>query len=551
MKRLCAVLCAVTLLSACTSVPTEGPVNATRAPDGTNQTVGFYANGPREGSTPEEIVYGFLTASAAGLSDDFEVARQFLSPQASEEWRPLEEVRIYADARVPVTTRTETQAVRLSLGAEGSIDPSGRFMMSSSDAVITTDFSLARNADGEWRIIDLDNGLLISATLFESQYSKSELHFLTADSQYLVADLRWFPRTTYASAATRELFEGPSEWLSDAVRTAVPPGTTIGSRGISTTSGTATVSLSDEALSVSGYQRALFMAQIEETLTMLSSIQNVELTVDGVPWEVNQSISLSSYPFTESTMLVNVDGRPSLYENGSAVSLSMTDVPTDLEALTIGYGDNPPMVAIADGSRLVTLPNNGTAPVTLLEGDTIGTPSIDIYDWIWAGSGDTIIAFTAEGDRVPLSASWLDGGTVDSIRVSREGARAVVVWHNETNTYMTTTAIIRDGNGEPVALDGALELGAGVDEVLDVAWIDETTVAALATLPGGSNPGIYAVPIGGPITPITEVNGATSITAGSGQGSLVLATENGQILERSGGGWRLLLTDGSSPALPG
>lgn len=551
MKRLCAVLCAVTLLSACTSLPTEGPVNATRAPDGTNQTVGFYANGPREGSTPEEIVYGFLTASAAGLSDDFEVARQFLSPQASEEWRPLEEVRIYADARVPVTTRTETQAVRLSLGAEGSIDPSGRFMMSSSDAVITTDFSLARNADGEWRIIDLDNGLLISATLFESQYSKSELHFLTADSQYLVADLRWFPRTTYASAATRELFEGPSEWLSDAVRTAVPPGTTIGSRGISTTSGTATVSLSDEALSVSGYQRALFMAQIEETLTMLSSIQNVELTVDGVPWEVNQSISLSSYPFTESTMLVNVDGRPSLYENGSAVSLSMTDVPTDLEALTIGYGDNPPMVAIADGSRLVTLPNNGTAPVTLLEGDTIGTPSIDIYDWIWAGSGDTIIAFTAEGDRVPLSASWLDGGTVDSIHVSREGARAVVVWHNETNTYMTTTAIIRDGNGEPVALDGALELGAGVDEVLDVAWIDETTVAALATLPGGSNPGIYAVPIGGPITPITEVNGATSITAGSGQGSLVLATENGQILERSGGGWRLLLTDGSSPALPG
>lgn len=551
MKRLCAVLCAVTLLSACTSLPTEGPVNATRAPDGTNQTVGFYANGPREGSTPEEIVYGFLTASAAGLSDDFEVARQFLSPQASEEWRPLEEVRIYADARVPVTTRTETQAVRLSLGAEGSIDPSGRFMMSSSDAVITTDFSLARNADGEWRIIDLDNGLLISATLFESQYSKSELHFLTADSQYLVADLRWFPRTTYASAATRELFEGPSEWLSDAVRTAVPPGTTIGSRGISTTSGTATVSLSEEALSVSGYQRALFMAQIEETLTMLSSIQNVELTVDGVPWEVNQSISLSSYPFTESTMLVNVDGRPSLYENGSAVSLSMTDVPTDLEALTIGYGDNPPMVAIADGSRLVTLPNNGTAPVTLLEGDTIGTPSIDIYDWIWAGSGDTIIAFTAEGDRVPLSASWLDGGTVDSIHVSREGARAVVVWHNETNTYITTTAIIRDGNGEPVALDGALELGAGVDEVLDVAWIDETTVAALATLPGGSNPGIYAVPIGGPITPITEVNGATSITAGSGQGSLVLATENGQILERSGGGWRLLLTDGSSPALPG
>ncbi len=96
MRRLFALLLALMLLAACTSLPTEGPVNATRAPTGTNQTIGFHAAGPREGSTPEEIVQGFLTASAAGLSDDFEVARQYLSPRASELWRPLEVVRIYS-----------------------------------------------------------------------------------------------------------------------------------------------------------------------------------------------------------------------------------------------------------------------------------------------------------------------------------------------------------------------------------------------------------------------------------------------------------------------
>lgn len=553
MRRLFALLAVLCLAAACTALPTEGPVNATRAPTSTSQTVGFHANGPREGSTPEEIVQGFLTASAAGLSDDFDVARQFLSPQASEAWRPLEVVRIYSDSRPPVTTRTDTQAVKLNLGSEGSLDQNGRFESSSADAVITTEFSLARNADGEWRIIDLDNGLLISSTLFESQYSESVLYFLTSDSQYLVPDLRWFPQTTYATAATRELFAGPSAWLSDAVRTAIPPGTTLGSRGITISGGTATVSLGDEALSVSGYQRALFTAQMQETLTLMSNVQNVELTVDGAPWEAGQNAALSAYPLANPQLVVNVGGRPSLYQDGSAVSLQMSEVPENLESLAIGYGENPPIVGIS-GDRLMTLPNTGGAPATLLEGENIVKPSVDIYGWIWSGISDeagTLTAMRADGERVTLPAPFLRGGTVDSIHVSREGARAIVVWHTDSATHMSAVAIIRDGDGDPTGFDESIELGAGVDQVLDVAWIDDVTVAALATLPGGGSPGIYSVPIGGPITAITEVNGATSITAGSGERSLVLATENGQVLERSGGGWRLLLTDGSSPAFPG
>ena len=82
MKKLMALASLVCLLAACTSLPTEGPVNATRAPTDTGQSVGLHANGPSAGAEPEDIVIGFLTASAAGLSDDFEVAREFLSPQS-------------------------------------------------------------------------------------------------------------------------------------------------------------------------------------------------------------------------------------------------------------------------------------------------------------------------------------------------------------------------------------------------------------------------------------------------------------------------------------
>lgn len=553
MKRLFATAAALCLLAACTALPTEGPVNATRAPTDRSQTVGLYANGPREGSSPEEIVNGFLTASGAGLSDDFEVARQFLSAQASETWRPLEDVRIYSDARVPATTRTDTQAVRLNLGSEGSLDQDGRFEPSSPDAVISTDFSLARNADGEWRIIDLDNGLLISATLFDSQYERSVLYFLTSDSRYLVPDQRWFPHTTYATAAARELFQGPSPWLSDAVRTAIPAGTTVGGRGISISGGTATISLSEEALSVTGYQRALFGNQVEETMTLLSNVQDIEFVVDGMPWEIDQSLSLITYPFADPQMVVNVDGQPSFYRDGSAEPLFMSEVPDDLESLAVGYGENPPVVGIS-GDTLVTLPNSGQAPLTLIEGEDIVDPSIDIYDWIWSGTSSdpgTITAMTMRGEQVSMAAPFLRGGTVDSIHVSREGARAIVIWSTESATNMSAVSIVRDGSGNPTRLDEAIDLSAGIETPIDAAWIDETTVAVLGTLPGGNNPGVYSVPIGGPISSITEVVSAVSITAGRGERSLVLATENGQILERSGGGWRLLLTDGSSPALPG
>lgn len=553
MKKLSVLLALLYVLAACTSLPTEGPVNATRAPSDTTQRVGLHANGPRAGSSPEEIVLGFLTASAAGLADDFEVAREFLSPQTAESWSPLDEVRIYSDARVPGTTRTDTQAVRVTLDSEGSLDQDGRYEPSSSDAVITTEFSLARNTDGEWRIIDLDNGLLISATLFESQYDRSVLYYLAADSRYLVPDLRWFPRPTYTTAAVRELFQGPPPWLSDAVRTAIPPGTTIGSGGIAISGSTATVSLGEEVLSVTGYQRAQFRAQVEETLTRLPNVQNVELTVNGAPWEITQGASPSTYPYSNPQMVVNVGGYPSFYSDGSAVSLTMSQVPENLDLLAVGYGDSPPVVGVSD-DRLLTLPNNGSSPMTLLEGEDLAAPSIDVYDWVWSSSAsdeDTITATAIGGERVEMSAPWLRGGTVDSIHVSREGARAVVIWHTDTSAQITAVSIIRDSNGSPVSFAETIDLSAGIEEAIDAAWIDETTIAVLGTVPGGNSPGVYSVPIGGPITSITDVTSAVSITAGAGERSIVLATENGQILERSGGGWRLLLTDGSSPALPG
>ena len=53
MKKLMALASLVCLLAACTSLPTEGPVNATRAPTDTGQSVGLHATAPRPEPTPK------------------------------------------------------------------------------------------------------------------------------------------------------------------------------------------------------------------------------------------------------------------------------------------------------------------------------------------------------------------------------------------------------------------------------------------------------------------------------------------------------------------
>src|SRR3546814_450952 len=77
------------LLSACAGLPTTGEVKSGLAlgdvdlpPD-----ISQIAAGPLEGASPDEIVEGFLDA-ALTPADGWKTAREFLSPDLAETWRP-------------------------------------------------------------------------------------------------------------------------------------------------------------------------------------------------------------------------------------------------------------------------------------------------------------------------------------------------------------------------------------------------------------------------------------------------------------------------------
>ena len=86
-------LVAVTLAAGCADVPTSGLLQHTARPAGAggeqqgSDCCGYIMTGPGPGSSPSQIVQGFLLASA-DFGNHHEIARQYLTRAASRSWQP-------------------------------------------------------------------------------------------------------------------------------------------------------------------------------------------------------------------------------------------------------------------------------------------------------------------------------------------------------------------------------------------------------------------------------------------------------------------------------
>ncbi len=86
----------VTVLPACATLPDSGPVQQ-GDPDVTEPgSIALLARLPGPDDSPAQIIDGFLRASAAGLTDDFTIAREFLTGQIRSSWDPLAQVSVYS-----------------------------------------------------------------------------------------------------------------------------------------------------------------------------------------------------------------------------------------------------------------------------------------------------------------------------------------------------------------------------------------------------------------------------------------------------------------------
>lgn len=559
-NRLWAVcLAALVVLAGCVGLPRSGRVNSVSLSKTSSGAIGFAVQPPARNATPQQIVEGFLLASRAGLDDDFAVARQYLYGDAAANWKPLARVRVYPDSQDVSTTVTESGAVRASVASRGTLSSHGTYTETANSAVLTTEFSLAKNADGQWRIVSLDDGVFLSENAFSQQFIETPLYFLAPDSNALVADLRYYPRRTFATSAMNGLLAGPSEWLASGVHTAVPTGTKL-LKSVDVVDGEATVDLSSVVLAASAKERAALLEQITRTLKASSSVRSVVLKVEGADLNVGSIQSLPTYPYGSYPVSVISGGLPANVSDNRITPI-MGDAGLKahgLSNLAISYQASRGRLAALGrgGTELIGMDSGSGSWQVLHSGKSLVQPSYDRYGWVWSAERDNagkILVFKpGENASAHLDVSWLNGAKIRDVSVSRDGSRMVVVCEIGGEVTIRVAAIARDGAGRPTQIGDSIIIGQHLSDVTAAEWIGPSTVAVLGKTALGGERAMFSVKISGPTERLAApYEGTVSITAGHDEDSIVALTDKKTAYARDGGAWRAIVSDVTSVAYPG
>lgn len=626
------VLAASLTLSACAQIPTTGKITSQdiNVPD--PGPVFLSADGPVRDSSPQEIVEGFISAQAAGLSDEWKVAKEFLTDSAATRWQPTGQTTIFAgeldldeiQQRVPgapeeTTTATGpdtqdptahpdethtpeapaqtqeedgTQTVpeptdldsdpdidnpdaEESAAPNELVDPNAATVQGSATVAATLDgagnytealpgaqtklnFDLVRNADGQWRISTVADGYFISQPNFQSQFRPVAVYFLSADQTFLVPEIRWFWRNRVETYAINSLLAGPSSWLQDAVRTAIPGGTRLVYDSVSVDSfGAAHVNLSSEVLAATGQERKNLVSQIQATLLRLPGVRTVEIQVNSVEFLQDPNGSLVRDPILAASPIVLSDGRlfrlngrtPQVLDAFGAVDR------TDITGLAINDQQDWAVMRLGTAT-LATFPGPGGEPAVLMKGKGLAAPTIDRFDWAWSGEAEAagqIRAVQRDGTEVTIAASWLAERAIINMRVAHDGSRVAIISGDGDQSQIEMAAVIRDPSGVPLSLSTPVTVGSALSDASLVQWLDEVTLAVVAHSASSDLETLFTVTVGGRSDMISSVPGAVSIGSGRDLRSLFIGTDTGEILSRTstGASWATIHENAYLPTFPG
>jgi hypothetical protein len=529
-------------LAGCVTIPTSGAVDAHEVKgDTVDSGVTFLPAKPVKGASQEDILAGFI-AAGTGTTNRFEVARDFLTTKLAASWNPNGSV-IVTDATRNTTTRTGPQSMTLTVQGTARVDATGLYSGLAQSTPVSLDYRFEK-VRGQWRISQAPDGIVLTPTSFSTIFGAYPLYFFDASGDYLVPDLRWFPSgSTTPDRIVRSLIAGPSTWLQGAVTSAFPKGEQLGTDGVTTDAGTATVDLSDDVLSQGDTVKSRMLAQLTSSLSAVSVLR-VQLTAKGFPVSTPAPASADDDPQVGTVPVAVRDGQ--VGPLGSTGVHALAGFGTALAALD-------PVSATLDRtgqSTLVVLGSKGvsrvgsTGSATLLDQRTgLLRPTIDPEGDIWSMSTDPASLLVYDTKNAPhsvASTSAVEPGTVvRSMLVSRDGARLVLAVTTPEGPALRVAAVQRDAALVPTGLGPwlSIPLPDGV-EVLDAAWVDPVTVGLLVQ--DEDSVVVYTQQLAGRSVKLgTPVSGKQLVGGNGGADALrVLSGEGGVLQQSNAGGWQ-------------
>jgi len=593
-RALAALAAMAFALGGCATIPDSGPVEQGDPGVVVEQPALPISEGPRPGDTPTEIVTRFVTNAWVGFTADFSVAREYLTFEAGRDWDPAASVVIIGTGKIEPTLDEAKGTLTYSVPVVARLDADGRMIEELPGYRQEFTFLVSEEPVEKWRISELDDGVLILESNFVNHFRPVTLTFATKDGEVAVPEVRWLPNKNIQTRAAAELIEGPSPWLADAVATGFPPSATLAVDSVPISAeGVAGVSVLGASQSDPA-SRSLMTAQINSTLIGLPGVSRVSVTsASGLPFEGDRALTLSPAQAPAGAAVAVVGDTLGLWDGQQLFALpdGGPALPPNVSMPAMSY-DGTLVAFIVDGRTLVTTPALGSDTAALvpyvappvvspspspapsvspsaspspsvepspsvgpspepeppppvwtavLPGTELVAPSFDRSGWVWTSerrSPGELTAVAPDGTVVAVPAHHLEGHTIESLEVSRDGARIAVLSTIDGSQNLQVMGVWRAADGTPQGVGEPEPLAPGLPLSQEVTWIDPITLAVLGTAAEDVAPAVTIVTVGGRSDTLVGVANAASVTGRNGAVSLVLTTHDGDIYIRSGNGWR-------------
>jgi hypothetical protein len=470
-------------LAACSSVPERGAVH--EIPRDTASTAAapfdFQPAGPRSGATPAQVVDGFITAQQATPVSTF-VAREFLTVESAATWAPDASTLVFEGSHLTVAG----PAVTLSLERVARLDAQGRWLGPAGP----TDISLTLvREEGEWRISDPPDALIIPTSHFESRFQEYSLYFFDPTGRVLVPEPVFVPWGVQApTRLIAGLLAGPV--ARGYSRTYFPDDTRLDISAPVTGEGIAEVPLSSDAEALEGADLDRAMAQLAWTLRQISGVTRMRVSAGDGPLDVpgmESGVTLegwSEYDPTVSWATTDLfglrDGAVVRIRDGSESPVSLPGLPPDVTA--VGADLTGQAFALVDDESVVyraTLQAGVTDVV--FDGVDVTRPVWDIGGDLWildrVGPAQVSVV-SAEGVTTVLPLNLPGGAEADAFALSRDGSRLILA----SAEKLWMSRVRRTPDGAPTGLVSRRRIvstDAGA-RFVSVAWVSPTRVVAVS-----------------------------------------------------------------------
>ncbi len=478
MRKVVGLFILILILSGCAAIPTAGPIeiienNVTQ--QDTN-AVRVIAKPPTVRMNAVQIASGFVAANVSTFGD-FEVARKYLTPSASNVWNPTS-FEVLDSASIQYND-LGTGIVELSALQTGRLKKNHRFEIFSVAKPFLLQFQMENTKAGLRIQNEIQSGILTSSDMVRG-FSAFNVYFGNENFTRLVPEIVWLPKNekSIGTKLVSALLLGSRENF----KTAIPNGTALRFGSVAISNGVADINLNAAALNADSSQRKFMMAQFVWTLQSIPGVARVQISTN------DRILSTQGKTYFNRRNFSKLDPDFAKRESG-IFTLQNGNLSAENDGLLVDLGKLPKDIrfSISENQKRLAYTLNGelrTASVSKVK--KYKSQFVDVQNSGYDNSGRLWFSnfrgnlFCLSTDGSIQKVLQLEGLRIQDFSVSPDGARvALIATTQSTSTLLVGSIVSENGILKVVGLH---KVEQTLNEVTDVDWFNSTDLAVLGQI---------------------------------------------------------------------